>query len=204
LETKERVIRTALEVFLERGYERTSMREIAHRAGVTKGGIYHYFQGKEHLFREALSFITQQMEEWSGSQFRFVNSAKDLLAQLFGSIKSMSEAFAGIVGERAKEQPYSFLEILVTAVRRDEGARRKMMSIYSDTRQNIAKILVRAQERGEIKNDIDCEVLSFQINALMEGTLLLSVLDGTVDLDTIGEQMYRNIWRTIRNPDYES
>ena len=197
LGTKERIIKAALGVFLERGYDRTSMREIAHQAGVTKGGIYHYFQSKEHLFREALCFITEQMEDWSTSQFRSVSSARDMLGAVFGSIKSMSEAFAGIVGERGKRQPYSFLEILITAVRRDEGARRKMESIYSRTRNNIAKILLCAQERGEVRSDIDCEALSFQINALIEGTLLLSVLDGTVDLDSVGEQMYRNIWRTI-------
>ncbi|KPJ61462.1 MAG: hypothetical protein AMJ46_01905 [Latescibacteria bacterium DG_63] len=174
------------------------MKEIARQAGVTKGGIYHYFESKEHLFREALSFITEQMKEWSIFQFRSVSSARDLLAELFGSIRSMSEAFAGIVGETGVHQPYSFLEILVNAARRDEGVKREMASIYSLTRQNVANVLLRAQREGEIRSDIDCETLSFQINAVIEGTLLLSVLDATVDLDTIGDEMYRNIWRTIK------
>lgn len=173
------------------------MKEIARQAGVTKGGIYHYFESKEHLFREALSFVTQQMKEWSTSQFRSVSSAKDLLAALFGSIRSMSEAFASIVGETGVRQPYSFLEILVNAARRDEGVKHEMESIYSFTRRNLANVLLRAQREGEIRSDIDCETLSFQINALIEGTLLLSVLDATIDLNTIGEEMYRNIWRTI-------
>ncbi len=173
------------------------MKEIARQAGVTKGGIYHYFESKEHLFREALSFITARMERWSASQFRSVSSAHDLLAALLGSIRSMRDAFAGIVGETEAPHPYSFLEILVNAARRDEGVRHAMETIYSRTRENVAKILRRAQEEGEIREDIDCEVLAFQINALIEGAMLLSVLDGTVDLDTIGERMFRNIWITI-------
>jgi len=197
LDTKQRIIKTALLVFLEKGFDRTSMKEIARRSGVTKGGIYHYFESKEHLFLEALSFITTQMKKWRTTQFRSVNSAKDLLAALFGSIRSMRVAFSRIVGETAEHHPYSFLEILISAARRNEGVKREMEAIYSRTRENISTILLHAQERGEIRGDIDCRVLAFQINALIEGTLLLSVLDETFDLDTIGDQMYRNMWRTI-------
>ena len=173
------------------------MKEIARRSGVTKGGIYHYFESKEQLFREALAFITAQMKQWSTSQFRSVSSARDLLAALFGSIRSMRLAFSRIVGEAAEQHPYSFLEILISAARRNEGVRREMEAIYSRTRENISNILLRAQERGEIRSDIDCKVLAFQINALIEGTLLLSVLDDTFDIDAVGDLMFRNIWRTI-------
>jgi len=58
LDTKQSIIRTALQVFLKKGYDGTSLREIALEAGVTKGGIYHYFESKEHLFGEALALIT--------------------------------------------------------------------------------------------------------------------------------------------------
>jgi AcrR family transcriptional regulator len=42
----------ALQLFQERGYEATTMRAIAERAGVSLGSSYHYFASKEHLVLE--------------------------------------------------------------------------------------------------------------------------------------------------------
>jgi AcrR family transcriptional regulator len=42
----------ALDLFGERGYEATTMRAIAERAGVSLGSSYHYFASKEHLVLE--------------------------------------------------------------------------------------------------------------------------------------------------------
>jgi AcrR family transcriptional regulator len=198
LDTKQRIIKTALRVFLKKGYDRASMKEIAEGAGVTKGGVYHHFESKEHLFRQALGFITGEMAKWSTSQFREVGSAHDLIAALFGSIASMKHAFAGIVGEAGNQHPYSFLEILVNAARRDEGVRSEMCEIYGHTRSNIKGVLLQGQKAGEIRDDIDCEALAFEITALMEGTLLMSVIDQSVDLVVIGERMYRSIWSMIK------
>jgi AcrR family transcriptional regulator len=39
----------ALELFLERGYDKTTMRAVAQRAGVSVGNAYYYFGSKEHL-----------------------------------------------------------------------------------------------------------------------------------------------------------
>lgn len=197
MDTKTRIIRTALRIFLERGYDRTSLKDIALEARVTKGGIYHYFDSKEHLFREALAVITAEMAKWSASQFRSVSSARELLKAVLGSVKSMRDAFATIVGEDAGPHPYSFLEILVNAARRSEAVRREMETVYSHTRGAMEKVLLRAQEAGEIRGDIDCEALALEINAFMEGILLLSVLDGTIDLDVVGDRVYRNVWTMI-------
>ena len=52
---KEReIIEAAIEVFSERGYEKSSVSLIAERAGIATGGIYNYFNNKEHLFRTVL------------------------------------------------------------------------------------------------------------------------------------------------------
>jgi AcrR family transcriptional regulator len=49
------VLDAALELFLERGYEGTSMEAIATAAGVTKPVVYACFPGKEQLFRALLA-----------------------------------------------------------------------------------------------------------------------------------------------------
>ena len=50
-QTKALILETALEIFRERGYEETTMRAIAEKAGVSLGNAYYYFHSKEHLIQ---------------------------------------------------------------------------------------------------------------------------------------------------------
>jgi len=59
---RERVLAAALELFAEQGYDATSVQEVVARAGVTKGGLYHYFAAKEDLLHEIYRpLLTQQL-----------------------------------------------------------------------------------------------------------------------------------------------
>jgi AcrR family transcriptional regulator len=51
-ESKKIILEAASEVFAERGYSGTTIREVARRAGISIGGIYIYFQNKEGLYFE--------------------------------------------------------------------------------------------------------------------------------------------------------
>src|SRR5215213_5484291 len=48
--SQQRIVQAAYELFLEQGYHGTSMRQIAERAGLTMGGIYNHFDGKESIW----------------------------------------------------------------------------------------------------------------------------------------------------------
>ena len=50
-QTKTLILDTALEIFRERGYEETTMRAIAEKAGVSLGNAYYYFRSKEYLIQ---------------------------------------------------------------------------------------------------------------------------------------------------------
>jgi AcrR family transcriptional regulator len=50
--TRERILDIALELFTERGYEATSLRDIAERLGTTKAAIYYHFARKEDILLE--------------------------------------------------------------------------------------------------------------------------------------------------------
>ncbi|MFJ4919852.1 TetR family transcriptional regulator [Streptomyces sp. NPDC088725] len=47
--TRTLILETALRLFQERGYDKTTMRAIAQEAGVSVGNAYYYFSSKEHL-----------------------------------------------------------------------------------------------------------------------------------------------------------
>lgn len=49
----------ALEIFLKKGYENTTMESIAKKAGISKGGLYHHFKSKDMV----LVFVNQKISE---------------------------------------------------------------------------------------------------------------------------------------------
>jgi AcrR family transcriptional regulator len=77
-DTRERILQTALDLFIEQGYDKASLREIAERVGVTKAALYYHFASKEEIFRtllqpivelqqQAMALVKEQptVEEWS-------------------------------------------------------------------------------------------------------------------------------------------
>ena len=60
-QTKALILNTALEMLHERGYENTTMRAIAEKAGVSLGNAYHYFGSKDHL---ATNQIQKQHQDY--------------------------------------------------------------------------------------------------------------------------------------------
>jgi AcrR family transcriptional regulator len=57
-DTRSRIKEVALELFLEQGYEGTSLREIAERLGVTKAALYYHFKSKDEIVN---SFVEDHM-----------------------------------------------------------------------------------------------------------------------------------------------
>ncbi len=62
-ETREAIVRAALEAFAEMGFDGASTREIATRAGVNHGLIPYYFGGKEKLWQAAVDQVFEEMEK---------------------------------------------------------------------------------------------------------------------------------------------
>lgn len=52
---RRRVLLVAIELASEGGYDGVQMREVAERAGVALGTVYHYFSSKDHLLAQALT-----------------------------------------------------------------------------------------------------------------------------------------------------
>ncbi len=58
--TKEQILNAAFDCFFEKGYETTSLEEIAKRAGVTRGAIYWHFTDKNDLYRAAVHLTMEK------------------------------------------------------------------------------------------------------------------------------------------------
>lgn len=55
--TRDALVDSAVELFTKRGYAGTSLDEVAKRARVTKGALYHHFNGKQALFEAAFDTV---------------------------------------------------------------------------------------------------------------------------------------------------
>jgi AcrR family transcriptional regulator len=92
------ILSAALDLFQDRGYEATTMRAIADRAGVSLGSSYHYFPSKEHL---VLEFYRHTHELHAAAIAPLLAREKDLTTRLRGTIRAVvitCEPFHAVAG----------------------------------------------------------------------------------------------------------
>jgi AcrR family transcriptional regulator len=84
--TKDKILDVALELFTEQGYDKTSLREIADRLGVTKAALYYHFERKDQILLEL--------------HLRLHALGRGMIDRLDGlDGKAIVEAWAGIVDD---------------------------------------------------------------------------------------------------------
>lgn len=63
--TRDRLIKVAMEMFAENGYDKTSVRELAKKADANIAAINYHFGGKEGLYQAVLEYIVSYMDSWA-------------------------------------------------------------------------------------------------------------------------------------------
>ena len=86
-----RLVVLAGELFAQKGYRATTVREIADAAGILSGSLYHHFDSKESIGDEILSsFINEVLADYHGA----VASAQDPRAAIEQIVRSTSRTLA--------------------------------------------------------------------------------------------------------------
>lgn len=62
-EKREAVLRTAVQLFLEQGYHRATLHEVADRLNITKPALYNYFRSKEDILFECWTMGQERVED---------------------------------------------------------------------------------------------------------------------------------------------
>jgi len=91
-ETRERILDAALRLFRERGFDETTMRDIAAAAEVATGAAYYYFRSKEDL---VMAFYVRTAEEARAVLPAEIDRSRDLKKRLRTIIDHKFEQFAG-------------------------------------------------------------------------------------------------------------
>jgi AcrR family transcriptional regulator len=93
--TRTRVIQAAHDLFIERGYHGTSMRQIAEQVGLALGGIYNHFAGKEAIFAAVMVECNPYLDIVPALETAQGETAEELVrdaaAGMLAALKSRSE-----------------------------------------------------------------------------------------------------------------
>jgi AcrR family transcriptional regulator len=106
-DTRSRVQKVALELFAEQGYEKTSLREIAERLGVTKAALYYHFRSKEdivHSFTDDYFAEIDALLDWAKDQPRTDETRREILDRYVGIVLAGSEVFRFLHQNQASVQ----------------------------------------------------------------------------------------------------
>ena len=125
--TRRRIQDVALELFVERGYEGTSLREIAERLDVTKAALYYHFKTKEDILVALVqTHIAPLAEliEWGGGQPRTPEVRRELLVRYSGAVAHAAPLLTFIyenqaalreltIGQQLKDQVHAVWSLII-------------------------------------------------------------------------------------------
>jgi AcrR family transcriptional regulator len=90
-ETRNRILDAALRLFRDRGFDQTTMRDVATEAGVATGAAYYYYRSKEDL---VMAFYLRTDQEARESFAKAISSSKELKKRMRGLIEAKFTQFA--------------------------------------------------------------------------------------------------------------
>jgi AcrR family transcriptional regulator len=156
LARRQEIVDVALELFAVKGYDRTSVREIARQTGLSQAGLLHHFGSKEELFLEVLRLRDRRNDEFydQGERHRV-------------SIDGLTH----IVDHNAAQPGLVRLYVAMSAESTgdDSASRRFFTERYETLRKDIAADIRLRQDAGELPATLD---------PLGIATLLIAAADG--------------------------
>src|SRR5678815_1209507 len=89
-ETRDRILKAALEMCHDRGFDSTTMREIAGSAGVAIGAAYYYFDSKDAI---VLAFYDQAQRDMEARLEEVLAGSRDLAVRIRGILEVKLDYF---------------------------------------------------------------------------------------------------------------
>jgi AcrR family transcriptional regulator len=153
----------ALRVIMRAGVGGLTVREVAKEAGFTTGALTHYFQSKDQVLIEA--------SEYSARLVRPRMEKKARASDALGALK-------GVVDERAAYNP---------------AVAKVMRARYDEWRGRLAVLIRRAQGEGLAPSDVDADLASQELVALVDG-IAIQVLLGTGRISAARQREIIGAW----------
>ena len=158
--TRERIIEAATEVFARRGVHGTRVADIAERAGVAYGLVYHHFRNKEEIltaiFAERWAQYVTYLEELAAAPASFRERMTRLVHFWVETYRQETALMTVMINEITRS--YEFLESHdITAV-----------LVAFDP---IERIILEGREKGEVRADLDARLATYVVLGVAEMVL---------------------------------
>lgn len=143
-ETRKAIMQAAITLFSEKGYEKTSIEELAKAAGIGKGTIYGYFQTKSDILH---AFCEDELE--CLHQELTANADKEIPI-----LQQMVSLYMSEFRQITENREFARLFMQQTAFPRDVDLDRHL--VHEDNYFKLLfPLLEKAQDRGELRNDVE-------------------------------------------------
>jgi AcrR family transcriptional regulator len=184
-ETRLRLFRCALRLFVARGFASVTVEEITEAADVGKGTFFNYFESKDHVLGVMAEIQLGKVRE-------------AIIATKRG--KQTIHAILHRLARRLVEEPGrspSLARAFISSFLASEDVRVVIAHNMREGRRMVAQVVATGQERGEIDPRLKKEKIARQFMQTCMGTVLLWSLDGTPALKTRIEDSFQHFWRAI-------
>ena len=152
-EPREHILRAALELVAEVGYDRFSMDALAERAHASKATIYRHWSGKAEVVVEAV---------------RCRASSAPHEVPDTGSLRNDLVAFLSSMCHAVTSEDGAFIAGVLRAMQSDPALAEQMRCQMVDAKSEVTHELVaRAVARGEVPADADAETLTEVMTAML-------------------------------------
>jgi AcrR family transcriptional regulator len=173
---RRKILEAAAEVIAERGLCETRLADVARRAGTSAALVIYYFETKDRLLTEALTFADDRFYLLAFHEMTDLDRPRDQLVRLI----EMS-----CPSEREVMADWTLWLELWTRARRDAETARKREALDRRWRGTIADIVRDGQRAGDFAA-VDADEFAFRFSALVDG-LAVQVLLG--DTEVTAERM---------------
>lgn len=139
--SRDRILQKAMELFAERGYEATSVREICEAAGLTKPTLYHFFGSKEGVFRALVEGSLAELSAELGETLSGPGPTRERLGR-----------FARLYFERTRARR-PLMRLIFSLVHNPPAAGRPIdcTAYYDATAGRLATALAQGVDAGELQ-----------------------------------------------------
>ncbi len=184
-ELRERLFRTALDLFARRGLDRTTVEDITEAADVGKGTFFNYFPTKEHIL---VAFAEMQLEKLQ----TLVQEAQNMREPMPVFLRDLTARMAAEPGRSP-----SVVRAMLSAYLATEPVRKALQAQYLRGETLLAELMRIGQERGEVRRDVSPVQLAQVFRQMVFGTMLMwSVHSETPLIDRVRTAM-EIIWNGI-------
>jgi AcrR family transcriptional regulator len=163
------ILEAASRVITDRGLAETRISDIAERCGVSPGLILYYFESKDRLLVEALTYANDKFYLGQSRELRRMQSARQQLDRL------VELSVPGLLPEYERLDEWAlWIEIWVRALR-DPAMAKEREVLDRRWRQSIADIIRHGRHTGEFPEGVDADELGLRLGAFIDG-LAIQVL----------------------------